>query len=203
MAIERCNSTATKTRRPCQRPLWRCNIPRHVAWRAAMAAKGAPDASPAAPDPPVPVATPAASSQPDQNAWTPEEQPWHASRDLRVLGWWVIDRLVSGALEARQAAVIGNLVRTLAALGPGAIATEQALREVELRGVLMYGIPPRTPEEWELAASIFDADALAEFRRWRPLLESDHHDREQPLVLNQGGADDVQVPGAVDDEDGA
>lgn len=30
----------------------------------------------------------------------------------------------------------------------------------------MNGIQPRTAEEWELAAKVFDDDALSEFRRW-------------------------------------
>ncbi len=54
-------------------------------------------------------------------------------------------------------------------MGPDEYDTEQMLREVELRGVLMNGIPPRNEAEWELAASIFDDDAIAEFKRWEML----------------------------------
>lgn len=57
-------------------------------------------------------------------------------------------------------------MRVLATLGPEPLAEEESLREIELRGLLMNGIPPRTPDEWELAAKVFDDEALSEFRRW-------------------------------------
>ncbi len=90
-------------------------------------------------------------------------------RDLRGLGWWTIEHTILGDLAANRGTVISTIMRTLATMGPEPLAEEEILREVELRGILMNGIPPRTEEEWELAAKIFDDEALAEFRRWQAL----------------------------------
>ena len=62
----------------------------------------------------------------------------------------------------------------------------------------MNGEAPRDAEEWERAARVFDAEALAEFRRWehriRPLegglLEGDGGDRGEPLLLRDRAADE-------------
>jgi hypothetical protein len=88
------------------------------------------------------------------------------ARDLRELGWWTIEHTISGDVEPRSGTVICTIMRVLAALGPEPFAEEESLREIELRGLLMNGIPPRTADEWELAARIFDDDAASEFRRW-------------------------------------
>ncbi len=131
-----------------------------------------------------------------------EEFPWLDGRDLRGLGWWLVEGTLRQRVGAREASVVASLLRTLAALGPDEGDTEDALREVELRGVLMHGMPPRTPEEWARAARIFDDDALAEFRRWeRLLLEADHGDRPEPLDPGEVRAGDVDVSRGIDDED--
>lgn len=124
---------------------------------------------------------------------TPPPAATFRRRDLRSLGWWAIGELIGGALEERTGTVLASLMRTLAALGPEPLATEEALREVELRGLLMQGLPPRTPGEWELAARLFSAEAVAEIARWRPSGE-DHagHDLE-PLLLRDRAADEVEV----------
>ena len=69
-------------------------------------------------------------------------------------------------LAAQRATVIASIIRTLTALGQEPLAADEALREVELRGRVMHGLPPRDPAEWEHAALVFSDDALDEFRRW-------------------------------------
>lgn len=123
------------------------------------------------------------------------------SRDPLALQWWVIERIIDGALQPPQAAAISGVVRTLANLPPGARDEAAALASIALRGQLMHGIPPRTPEQWALAATMFDDEALAEFRRWE-LLEDDRGDVREPLGLGDGLADDGDVAPVVHDEDG-
>jgi len=92
-------------------------------------------------------------------------------RDLRELGWWLVDRMVSAELPTPNGSVIASVMRILASLGPEPMAQAEALKQVELRGRIMHGQPPRTPEEWERAEAIFDDDALAEFHRWDTEIE--------------------------------
>lgn len=89
-------------------------------------------------------------------------------RDLRGTGWWLVARTISGELAPPRASVVGSLLRTLAALGPGEPDEEEALREVELRARLMHGLPPRTESEWERADALFATETLSELRRWTP-----------------------------------
>jgi len=86
--------------------------------------------------------------------------------DLRELGWWTIEHTIRGDLAPNRGSVISTIMRTLVGMGPAPLDEDEILREVELRGILMNGIPPRTDDEWELAAKIFDDEALSEFRRW-------------------------------------
>ena len=86
--------------------------------------------------------------------------------------------MLAGRLDTRQASVAAALLRLLHALGPDPISDEEAWKEVELRGRIMHGMPPRSPEEWERVALLYDDEALEEFRRWdaalqRALLEGD------------------------------
>ena len=87
-------------------------------------------------------------------------------RDLRELGWWTIEHTIRGDLAPNRGSVISTIMRTLVGMGPAPLDEDEILREVELRGILMNGIPPRNDEQWELAAKIFDEEALSEFRRW-------------------------------------
>ena len=87
-------------------------------------------------------------------------------RDLRALGWWVIEETLAGRVTPPEASAVNRLMHTLQQLGPTPEADDLALQEVALRGLLMHGVPPHTPAEWRRAAEIFDEDALAEFRRW-------------------------------------
>ncbi|MGH2632027.1 MAG: hypothetical protein ACRDG3_01335 [Tepidiformaceae bacterium] len=121
-------------------------------------------------------ATPAprstASAQPNSGpvaASTPP--PGLGERNLRDLGWWVVGRMTETELTAPNASVVVAVMRILASLGPEPLAEEDALKQVELRGLIMHGQPPRSAEEWQLAADIFEDDALEEFHRWDDEIE--------------------------------
>lgn len=173
---------------PCPWPLERCPVEAHSKWRAGHREGDS------APDPgPVHAASPAAAA--------PEGL---RERDLRVLAWWLIAGVLSETVDTRQASVVAGLIRTLVALGPAGASEEEALREVELRGRLMHGLPPRDEDEWARAEAAFTPDALAEFRRWggELLLEGDGGDRLEPFDFGQHRAGDVHVSLLVDGEDG-
>ena len=87
-------------------------------------------------------------------------------RDLRALGWWLIEEILSGRVTPPAASAVNRMMHTLLQLGPTPEADDLALQEVALRGLLMHGVPPRTEAEWRRAAEVFDDEALAEFRRW-------------------------------------
>ena len=87
-------------------------------------------------------------------------------RDLRALGWWLIEETLAGRVTPPETSAINRMMHTLLQLGPTPEADELALQEVALRGLLMHGVPPRTAEEWRRAGEVFDDEALAEFRRW-------------------------------------
>jgi hypothetical protein len=53
----------------------------------------------------------------------------------------------------------------MAHLGPEGRSEEEQLREVELRGRLMFGMPPRDAEEWAFAESLFTEEALEPYRK--------------------------------------
>jgi len=129
----------------CRYPTGECPWKSHRGRKAAQSADQAPPAEKSASEPVPPLAT---------------------EHDVRALAWWLVEQTVKGTIEMNRASVLGTLLRTLAALGPAPADEDEALAEVELRGVLMNGMPPRDDEEWTLAARIFDDDALAEFRRW-------------------------------------
>ena len=76
---------------------------------------------------------------------------------------------LSGSLTPRDTASLINAARRIDELDDYDDA--DTLREVELRGRLMHGLPPREDEEWELARSLFDDDAMAEFERWQRQME--------------------------------
>lgn len=173
---------------PCPWPVAECPVPAHAEWRVrtGQACHSSPPEAPAADDRP-----------------TPEKPGWLEGKDLRSLGWWLIERVLLGQFETQRASVAASLMRTLAALGPEEASEEEALREVELRGRLMHGLPPRTEEEWARAQEAFDEGSLAEFRRWANplLLEGDRGNGPEPFDLRQRGAGDVHMPLLIDDED--
>ena len=162
--MERCGAMTQKGT-PCQWPLSRCDIPGHDRWREAKAA-----AKTAAP------AEPVESSLPSRPP-LPEAVSRH---DIPGVAWWALSGLVSGALASSDVAVLASLLRVLLAAGSTGLDDEAALQEVELRGLLMHGIPPRNDAEWEVLESTFSPEAVAEVRRWRRLLEADGLDSVNP-----------------------
>lgn len=95
----------------------------------------------------------------------PSPEVWK-KRDLRGLAWWAAEHLLNGTLPTANVTALNGLMRVLIALGDDPSDEADVLAEIELRGIIMHGMPPRDEEEWALAERVFDADAIAEFRRW-------------------------------------
>ncbi len=133
-------------------------------------------------------------------------------RDVRELAWWLMEALIGGWDHSPgNASSLTAVLRVLASMGPEPRAEEDALAEAELRGLIMHGVPPRTPTEWERAAAVFSPEALREIARWEGLLatgeddgllEGEGRDALQPFRLGDAAAEHLQVPGLVEDEDG-
>jgi len=133
-------------------------------------------------------------------------------RDVRGLAWWLMELLVSREDPAANAQALTAVLRVLAGLGPEPRQEEDALAEVELRGLLMHGVPPRTPGEWARAAELFSPEALREIARWEgllaagegggALLEGEGRDGFQPFRLRDARAEHLEVAGLIHDEDG-
>lgn len=81
----------------------------------------------------------------------------------------MIAQVIHDELAASRAGVLATVMRVLAGLGPEPLAQEQALRDVELMGLVMHGLPPRNAAEWQRARELFHEDALTEFQRWDSL----------------------------------
>lgn len=88
-------------------------------------------------------------------------------RDLRTLGWYVLERLYTNKMAANEASAAGSLIRALAGLGEGDEDAERLKDDIVLHGLLYNGFQPRTPEEWQRAEELFGPERLAEFERWR------------------------------------
>ena len=86
-------------------------------------------------------------------------------RQLQAVGWWLLDELAAGRIDPRRASVMASVMRVVATAPEDHLSEEEALRETELRGRIMYGLPPRDEEERALAESIFSAEALADIDR--------------------------------------
>jgi hypothetical protein len=108
-----------------------------------------------------------------------------AKGDIPGVAWWALAGLAAGELPGRDAAVMAALLRVLLAAGEAAPPGNEALRETELRGLLMHGVPPRDPGEWALAGARFSPEALAEVRRWARLLEGDGLHGVEPGFLRE------------------
>ncbi len=119
-----------------------------------------------------------------------------SGRDLHMLAWWMIQDVASETLEPKRASVINQAARLLILLGKEGEDEEEMLARIVLRGRLMQGLPPATPEQWELTEAMYTDDALEEIRRWPPLLERDAADARQPLQLRKRGAGEHQLSGA-------
>jgi hypothetical protein len=91
-------------------------------------------------------------------------------RDARRLAWWVAGEMARGTLETQRGTVLSSVLRLLHTMGPEPADQEDALAEVEMRGMLMHGLPPRDPEEWARAERTFNDEAMGEFHRWERLI---------------------------------
>lgn len=120
-------------------------------------------------------------------------------RDISAITWWAIDGVALGWLETARASVLASLLRVATGLPPEDEA--DALKEVELRGRLMHGQPPRDDAEWGLAESLFTEEALREFRRWETLLERDAFHGGEELLPGDGARDHGDDPLVVHHED--
>jgi hypothetical protein len=85
---------------------------------------------------------------------------------VRGTGWWLAEQLISDAITPTRANALARLLRALSQLGPEPLEEEAALRQVELRGRIMHGRPPRDEEEWELARQTFRLEAFLEVKDW-------------------------------------
>jgi hypothetical protein len=82
-----------------------------------------------------------------------------------------LNRLRTGQTSALAS---GRYMRGILAfhkLGFEPLEEDEVLAEIELRGCLMHGLPPRNQEEWDLAREKFDDEAIAEFERWQRLID--------------------------------
>lgn len=110
-------------------------------------------------------------------------------RDIHGLAWWALRGLTTTELDARTGSVIASLLRVVLAAGEAGLTDdEEARREVELRGLLMHGIPPRNDEEWERLEQSFSPEAVEEVRRWRKLLVADRLDGVDPGLFGDEAA---------------
>ena len=97
----------------------------------------------------------------------PETAPGHFDRNsLGPIAASVITRLSDGLLTPLDANRWLRAIATFVKLPVTDDDQERILREIELRGVVMNGFPPRDEEEWALAEKVFDAEAITEFHRW-------------------------------------
>lgn len=154
----KCGSKSTRSKAPCGYELEQCPYANHAHDSADPEQHGSSNGGRTEGDP----RTPGAEAERPARV-VPESV---AGRDVRQLAWWTIGALIDGSLEARDVTALCTLIRTLHTLGPEPEDEQAILAEIELRGVVMNGFPPRNDEEWALAARVFDADAIAEFHRW-------------------------------------
>lgn len=161
----KCGSQATKSKAPCGYALENCPYDGHARDSSAPDRHGLKARQPER-DAAVGAVHPNSIREPDPGAPERAMPEAVAERDLRDLAWWTAGALIDGTMEARDVSAMCTLIRTLHALGPEPEDQEAVLKEIELRGVVMNGFPPRNEEEWALAEQVFDADAIAEFHRW-------------------------------------
>ena len=107
-------------------------------------------------------------------------------RDIRAIGWWLLDGLVAGTVDPRTASVLASVLRVMSSLGPDEMTREDQLKEVELRGLLMHGVPPRNEEEWERARRTFEPEFLDIIeRKWGELPGTDYPTRWEPTSVRE------------------
>lgn len=103
-----------------------------------------------------------------RQASSPAPVPPALPADPRELARAVVERALRGDANPLHAMRLVQAARALQEF-PDPAHDEWALQEVALRGRLMHGLAPATPEQWDLARETFDDAALAEFERWARL----------------------------------
>ncbi len=87
--------------------------------------------------------------------------------DVRSTAWQVVELLLAdGAFQAGRGSAVISGLRLLASLGEHDDRAGRALAEVELRGLVMNGRPPRDAAEWALATEVFGPEAAGEMAAW-------------------------------------
>lgn len=86
-------------------------------------------------------------------------------RDLRELGWWLVEGVIGGDVAKDTGSVLVSAMRVLVALGPEGPGEEEVMAETALRARLAFGMPPTDPASWEMAERILDGETLAEVKR--------------------------------------
>ncbi len=121
------------------------------------------------PAPACPLHTPETTQSSVRSPQSPSSAPSpHLSDiDSRRLARQALQQAFLGSASPLQAARLAYAIRALASLGPEPQDLIDAARETALRGRIMHGMPPRDPEQWALAATLYDDQALEEFRRWQ------------------------------------
>lgn len=126
--------------------------------------------------------------------------PSFRDRDIRDFAWWLIGQSLRGDIDDRRVSVMATMIRVLASLGPAPMDDQEELAAIRLRGRLMHGIPP-ADGDWPALEELFDADAVAEIRRWSALFDGDVFDGDQPLILGDMVTGHGDVPVGIHDED--
>ena len=98
-----------------------------------------------------------------------DEREAFVSKDLRAVGWLVLERLFTTEFEPGRASAAATVIRALTALGDSPADEDEQLGTIELHGMLMNGFQPRDDDEWALAERVFGQERMAEFRRWQGL----------------------------------
>ena len=104
-------------------------------------------------------------------AWPTNTSETHPSekfdrKSLGPIAQSVVVKLTAGAITPLEAIRWLRAIHIFHDLPMSTEDEDDVLAEIELRGVVMNGFPPRNDEEWELAKKVFDADAITEFHRW-------------------------------------
>ncbi|GIW17961.1 MAG: hypothetical protein KatS3mg064_1118 [Tepidiforma sp.] len=87
------------------------------------------------------------------NRGRPRRAP--GERDPLAAAWNVIDALWREECEPPRAQAIIAALRLVVAAGQAPLEAERALREAEVLGLAMHGLPPRDAEEAALAEELF------------------------------------------------
>lgn len=88
-----------------------------------------------------------------------------AQDDLRGVAWSWLARL-SRSLTVSEATKAVGWARLLQRLGAEADDSNEAILEASVLGGVMHGFAPRTEEQWEYAAQVFDPETLEVIRQW-------------------------------------